>query len=75
MQPSPLDLYTSTELVQELVRRQTFLGVVVHSEDDLKNRDWKGERTFKVHFGQNLSAEEACRLLSVVTERMSDVEL
>ena len=69
MEPSDLELYTAEELIAELMRRKTFLGVVVHSEQELKG-DWKGERTFKVHYSPTLDAGQACRLLDAVTEYM-----
>ncbi len=70
MQPSDLELYTTQELVAELMRRTTFLGVVVHSERDHKNQDWPGEQVFKVHFNSNLDAARAGRLLDVVAGHM-----
>lgn len=69
MQPSTLELCTTTELVEELMRRTTFLGVVVHSEQELKG-PWVGERTFQVHFNSNLDAGQAWRLLDVVAHHM-----
>src|SRR5436190_1642321 len=35
-----LELYTTRELIEELMRRTTFLGVVVHSEEELRNGAW-----------------------------------
>ena len=70
MTPRDLELYTTGELIEELVRRTTFLGVIVHSPDDSR-RPWKeGERTFRVHYNTNLDQEEASRLLSVISEQM-----
>jgi hypothetical protein len=69
MEPTPLELYTTRELVEELMRRRTFLGVVVHSEQELKG-EWQGERTFQVHFNSNLDAGQACRLLDTVAQYM-----
>jgi len=69
MQPDPLELYTTGELVKELMRRKTFLGVIVHSEQELKEA-WKGERTFKVHFNSNLDRTQASRLLETVADYM-----
>jgi hypothetical protein len=69
MEPSPLELYTTRELVEELMRRQTFLGVIVHAELELKG-EWKGERTFQVHFNSNLDATQACRLLDTIAQHM-----
>ncbi|HVS34747.1 MAG TPA: hypothetical protein VMS17_04140 [Gemmataceae bacterium] len=73
MQPSALELCTTRELVEELVRRKTFLGVIVHSEEELKE-EWQGERMFKVRFNENLNAGEACRLLGRVAEYMEQAE-
>jgi hypothetical protein len=70
MQPSELELCTTRELIDELMRRQTFLGVVVHSEQELKSPQWTGERIFTVHVNSNLKPEEAGRLLDVVAEHM-----
>jgi hypothetical protein len=69
MPPSPLELYTTKELIDELVRRQTFLGVIVHAEQELKH-PWTGERTFQVHFNSNLDAAQAGRLLDVISGYM-----
>jgi hypothetical protein len=71
MEPSPLELYTTRELVDELVRRQSFLGVIVHAEQELKG-PWTGEKTFQVHFNSNLDAARASRLLDVVSEYMAN---
>jgi hypothetical protein len=70
MQPSDLELYTTRELVNELMRRKTFLGIVVHSEEELKSKTWTGERIFKVHYNSNLDADQACRLLDAVVDYM-----
>jgi hypothetical protein len=71
MEPSALELYTTRELVDELMRRRTFLGVVIHSEKELKG-EWEGERTFQVHFNDNLDAGQATRLLEAVAEYMEE---
>jgi hypothetical protein len=69
MGPSDLELYTTKELIDELMRRRTFLGVVVHSEEELKQA-WTGERVFKVHFNDNIDAGQALRLLEAVASRL-----
>ena len=66
MEPSELELYTTKELINELVRRKTFLGVIIHSGDELKSKEWTGEKTFKVHFNANLDTLQASRLLDTV---------
>jgi hypothetical protein len=70
MEPTDLELYTTKQLIDELMRRPTFLGVVVHSEEELKNGAWNGERIFKVHFNANMDAGQALRLLETVAARM-----
>jgi len=70
MPPSELEWCTTQELIQELIRRRTFLGVVVHSEPDLKAEQWSGERVFTVHHNANLGAAEAGRLLEVIAGHM-----
>jgi hypothetical protein len=71
MSPSELELFSTRELIDEIVRRQTFLGIIVHSTDEMKGRRWNGEKTFQVRFNTNLNWEEASRLLGVVTEYMN----
>jgi len=70
MAPSDLELYTTPELIQELMRRRTFLGLVIHSEPELRAEQWSGERVFTVHLNDNLEAAEAGRLLDVLAEHM-----
>ena len=70
MTPSDLELFTTRELLDELLRRKTFLGVVIHSEEELKHDTWTGDRIFKVHFNSNLNVDQACRLLDVIVDRM-----
>lgn len=65
MEPSELELYTTRELVDELMRRRTFYGCIVHSVDDHKGEAWT-ERTFSVRFNRNMERGEAGRLLETV---------
>lgn len=67
-----LELCTTRELIEELVRRQTFLGVIVHAEEEFKSRHWNRQRRFKVLFNANLSTEQACGLLDRVSEHMDE---
>lgn len=71
MDPTELGLYTTQQLISELMRRSTFMGVVVHSEDEAKGQAWADERTFKVHFNDNLNSMGASRLLDTVAEHMN----
>jgi len=57
-------------LIAELMGRKTFLGIVVHSEQELKASPWTGERLFKVHHNANLDTAEAGRLLEVVAQHV-----
>lgn len=66
-----LSFFTTQQLIAELMQRQTFLGVVVHASDEAKGQAWQSERTFKVHFNDNLDAVCAGRLLDSVAEHMS----
>jgi hypothetical protein len=70
VEPSELELYTTHELIAELMRRKTFLGVIVHSEQELKNKQWSGEKVFKMHYNTNLNASEAGRLLDLVAQHV-----
>jgi hypothetical protein len=74
MDSSELAFYSTDELIAELVRRRTFLGVVVHSQEGMKNGQWGDERTFKVHFNGNLGPTRASRLLDRVASYM-DINL
>jgi hypothetical protein len=65
-----LELYTAEQLIGELMRRKTFLGVVVQAEEDCKTRKWQGDKVFKVHFNANLSPEQAGRLLDVISDHL-----
>jgi len=70
MQAADLELFSTEELIAELMRRQTFLGVVVQSVEEHKDAQWSGQGAFKVHYNSNLDSEQACRLLEAVTESM-----
>jgi hypothetical protein len=67
---SDLAFYTTRELIAELVRRRTFLGLVVHAETEFKEKAWRGERIFNVHLNSNLDAGQARRLLTQISEHM-----
>jgi hypothetical protein len=64
-----LELYTTEELVKEILNRHTFQGVIIHAERDCKNRKWDGERYFKLHWNTNLEKTEIPNLL----ERVADL--
>jgi hypothetical protein len=67
MTPTDLSLVPVKELIDELMRRTTFLGVVVHSVDDYKGR-WQGEKNFRLHFNSNLTVDETSGLLDAVSK-------
>jgi hypothetical protein len=60
-QPGELELFSTEELINELMRRTTFQGVIVHARDGAKSR-------------QNLAPEEASRLLDVVSQHIGGPE-
>lgn len=70
MEPADLELFTTKQLVDELMRRKTFLGVVVHSETEYKREVWGQNRIFQVHFNDNLTSETAGRLLDTIAESL-----
>jgi hypothetical protein len=70
MQPNDLELFSTKELINELLRRTTFQGVIIHSRDEAKNPDWKDERVFNVCLNANLDIESAGRLLGVVSQHL-----
>jgi hypothetical protein len=69
METDDLELYSTQQLIQELMRRSTFLGVVVHADEEARGA-WVGEKTFRVHHNANLDAEQAGRLLGVVSDHI-----
>ena len=70
MKPSDLEFFSTEELIDELMRRTTFQGVIVHARDEAKERQWNGERVFRVRLNDNLDPEEAGRLLDVVSRHI-----
>jgi len=71
MTPRDLELFSTDELIDELLSRSTFQGVVVNSRDEAKSRHWVGERIFNVRHNANLDVEEAGRLLDVIRQYMA----
>jgi hypothetical protein len=74
MTPGDLELFATQELINELLRRASFQGVIVHAQDGAKSRDWTGERIFSVRFNANLNTEEVGRLLDVVSQHLAGRE-
>jgi hypothetical protein len=73
MNQSELAFHTTPELIGELMRRKTFMGVVVHADPEWKGDAWGEQRTFRVHFNSNLDTNQATRLLDSIA-RYLDVE-
>jgi hypothetical protein len=71
MTSDDVELLATEDLIKELLRRTTFQGVIVHAHDEAKSRTWDGERVFSVRFNANLDAEEAGRLLDVVSQHLA----
>lgn len=67
-----LEFYATEELLEEVLRRSSFQGVVVHSRDVAGNHDEPEERTFSVRFNHNFETEDVSRLLDVVSRRLAD---
>jgi hypothetical protein len=74
MKPGELELFSSEELIDELMRRTTFQGVIVHARDEAKSRYWDGERVFRVRINENFNREETGRLLEVVSQHIGRIE-
>ena len=72
-QPGELELFSTEELIDQLMKRTTFQGVIVHARS-AKSRHWSGERVFRVRINQNLGPEEASRLLDVVSQHIGGPE-
>lgn len=74
MEPSALELVATKEIIDELMRRTTFQGVVIHSQGECKTSDWPEKQVFKVHFSNSLSSDEAGRLLEIVAGHLDRQE-
>ena len=72
MNADELELFSTQELINELLRRTTFQGVIVHAVGGAKSRHWDGERRFAVCHNANLDIEETGRLLSVISQYITD---
>jgi hypothetical protein len=71
MDPNELAFYSSRDLIDELLRRESFLGVIVHSAEETRGRGWTGNKAFQVRFNSNLDMDAAGRLLNLVAEGLS----
>ncbi|MHC5541008.1 hypothetical protein ACYOEI_22530 [Singulisphaera rosea] len=74
MESRDLELFSSEDLIDELLGRATFQGVIIHSKEEARSPDWSGQRVFRVRLNQNLGTEEAGRLLDVVGQYIAGQE-
>jgi hypothetical protein len=74
MNAGELELIATHDLINELLRRKTFQGVIVHAADEAKTPHWTGERLFAVRHNANFDTEEAGRLLDVVSQYIASHE-
>ena len=75
MNAGELDYCTTQDLINEILCRATFQGVIVHTVDEAKNRHWDGERVFAVRHSASLDTEEAGRLLDVISHHIASCDL
>lgn len=68
MDASQLELCATQDLINEILRRTTFQGVIVHAIEGAKDRHWDGQRLFAVGHNANLATEEVARLLDAVSQ-------
>ena len=61
---------TTKELIDEVLSRHTFLGVIIQSADEHRGGKWQGVKQFKVHFNDNLSPSDVAQLLATVSGEM-----
>lgn len=58
-----LELYTTKEMIEEIINRTTFQGIMILSENDCKDPKWCGKKTFGVHWNNNLTNKEVVDIL------------
>jgi hypothetical protein len=68
MAPDELSLYTAEELIDELMGRSTFQGIVIRAEDSYKGGPWKGEQTYKASWTSNLGDARIEQVLEQVAQ-------
>ena len=71
MHTSELELVPTRELIEELMRRQSFVGVVVHALEESRGRGLASGKTLQVRINGSLEVETACRLLGQVATDLS----
>lgn len=68
-----LELFATEELLEEILRRSSFQGVVIHAREAVGNGPAVSERAFRVCFNSNFETEEVGRLLDHVSRRLDAV--
>jgi len=67
---SDLELYTSEELIQELLFRTTFVGVIIRSEKEAKGVS--GHRNFRVDSSPNLNYDQTLTILNGLVSQLNE---
>ena len=65
-----LELYSSEQLIEELLNRSTFVGIVIRSEDEAKGVS--GHRYFRVDSSPNLRQEQTLVILDGLVGQMKE---
>lgn len=67
-----LALATNEELIDELVLRGTFVGMVIRCQDDLRGAPWDGEeRYFTISSNDNMSDKQRFKVLMTIAEHLA----
>ncbi len=66
-----LELYTSEELIQELLNRTTFVGVLIRSETEAKSAT--GHKCFRVDGSTNLNPEQVLNILDQLVGQLKEL--
>jgi len=72
MNAGELELFSTQDLINELLRRTTFQGVIVHAALGAKNRHWVGEHLFAVHHKLTDKASTVGRIRADAEVRIAD---
>lgn len=67
-----LELYSTDELVQELLHRATFQGIIFHSHDEFRGKNWDN-KTFRL-FWANVEFAEIKLLVETLREYLEKKE-
>ena len=65
-----LEFYTTEDLIKEIINRTTFQGIILQAENDCKNKNWRGKKTFKIHWNENLTKKEVIEILQSTAESL-----